>query len=404
MTALAGCPRGLAGRVTRRALPDHRRSRLRGYVAGRPSPQLGDDVVEIDQEVDITDPAALFAGGADCPPRRHLPPGRPDPCRAVVGRAAPGPRGERDRAPAPCWPRPASAARDRGSSSTSSAEVYGAVTDPAHLPLTEESPTAPLTPYAASKLAAEALVAQAWLGHGQHVIDRPALQPHRSWPVPQLRGAGPGQAHRGGRPAGCLDHPGRQPLGPAGLHRRTRRGPGLPAPDRVRAGRPGLQRLLGSGRVDPGDRRRAARAGRAPPSSSRSTRRWCGRSRCPCCGVTRAGWPPPPGGSRRSRWTGRSPTCSPTGVSTPGLRATARPARPDGSAGRGNGPHGAGRSRCRAGGAAQAATVGMRDRSWVRASLAWSWACLAMSRACGGSRSSKGAKTVSSRSMSSSSR
>jgi GDP-4-dehydro-6-deoxy-D-mannose reductase len=53
---------------------------------------------------------------------------------------------------------------------TSSAEVYGAVTDPSRLPLTEESPTAPLTPYAASKLAAEALVAQAWLGHGQHVI------------------------------------------------------------------------------------------------------------------------------------------------------------------------------------------------------------------------------------------
>ena len=44
---------------------------------------------------------------------------------------------------------------------TSSAEVYGAVTDPSRLPLDEESPTAPLTPYAACKLAAEALVAQA---------------------------------------------------------------------------------------------------------------------------------------------------------------------------------------------------------------------------------------------------
>ena len=53
---------------------------------------------------------------------------------------------------------------------TSSAEVYGAVTDPARLPLTEESPTAPLSPYAASKLAAEALAAQAHLGHGQQVI------------------------------------------------------------------------------------------------------------------------------------------------------------------------------------------------------------------------------------------
>jgi GDP-4-dehydro-6-deoxy-D-mannose reductase len=36
--------------------------------------------------------------------------------------------------------------------------------------LHEGSPTAPLTPYAASKLAAEAVVAQAHLGHGQHVI------------------------------------------------------------------------------------------------------------------------------------------------------------------------------------------------------------------------------------------
>ena len=53
---------------------------------------------------------------------------------------------------------------------TSSAEVYGAVTDPGRLPLHEGSPTAPLTPYAASKLAAEAVVAQAHLGHGQHVI------------------------------------------------------------------------------------------------------------------------------------------------------------------------------------------------------------------------------------------
>jgi GDP-4-dehydro-6-deoxy-D-mannose reductase len=53
---------------------------------------------------------------------------------------------------------------------TSSAEVYGAVTDPSQLPLTEVSPTMPLTPYAASKLAAEALCAQAWLGHKQHVV------------------------------------------------------------------------------------------------------------------------------------------------------------------------------------------------------------------------------------------
>jgi GDP-4-dehydro-6-deoxy-D-mannose reductase len=38
------------------------------------------------------------------------------------------------------------------------------------MPLDELTPTAPLTPYAASKLAAEALVGQAFRGHGQEVI------------------------------------------------------------------------------------------------------------------------------------------------------------------------------------------------------------------------------------------
>ncbi len=51
----------------------------------------------------------------------------------------------------------------------SSAEVYGTVT-PDQLPLTEVTPTAPVTPYAASKLAAEEVALQAWRGHGQPVI------------------------------------------------------------------------------------------------------------------------------------------------------------------------------------------------------------------------------------------
>src|SRR5277367_2287402 len=51
----------------------------------------------------------------------------------------------------------------------SSAEVYGTVT-PAQLPLGEDAPTAPATPYAASKLAAEAVALQAWRGYGQPVI------------------------------------------------------------------------------------------------------------------------------------------------------------------------------------------------------------------------------------------
>jgi len=51
----------------------------------------------------------------------------------------------------------------------SSAEVYGVV-DPGRLPLGEDTPTAPASPYAASKLAAEEVALQAWRGYGQSVI------------------------------------------------------------------------------------------------------------------------------------------------------------------------------------------------------------------------------------------
>lgn len=51
----------------------------------------------------------------------------------------------------------------------SSAEVYGSVT-PDELPITESSPLRPVSPYAASKAAAELLAAQAHLGRGQPVL------------------------------------------------------------------------------------------------------------------------------------------------------------------------------------------------------------------------------------------
>jgi GDP-4-dehydro-6-deoxy-D-mannose reductase len=51
----------------------------------------------------------------------------------------------------------------------SSAEVYGVVS-PEQLPLDEATPTVPASPYAASKLAAEAVALQAWRGYGQAVI------------------------------------------------------------------------------------------------------------------------------------------------------------------------------------------------------------------------------------------
>jgi len=51
----------------------------------------------------------------------------------------------------------------------SSAEVYGVVT-PAELPLGEEAELRPATPYAASKAAAELVALQAWRGYAQRVV------------------------------------------------------------------------------------------------------------------------------------------------------------------------------------------------------------------------------------------
>jgi len=53
--------------------------------------------------------------------------------------------------------------------SVASADVYGMVTE-ADLPLTETSPLRPTSPYAASKVAADALAQQAFLGHGLGVV------------------------------------------------------------------------------------------------------------------------------------------------------------------------------------------------------------------------------------------
>ncbi|MDA8076898.1 MAG: GDP-mannose 4,6-dehydratase [Actinomycetota bacterium] len=51
----------------------------------------------------------------------------------------------------------------------SSSEVYGSVA-PEELPLAESAPLHPVTPYAASKAAAEQVALQAWRGYGQRVV------------------------------------------------------------------------------------------------------------------------------------------------------------------------------------------------------------------------------------------
>jgi GDP-4-dehydro-6-deoxy-D-mannose reductase len=127
-----------------------------------------DDVAVIDIETDVADGAAL---------RRVMTEVAPD---AVYHLAAMTHVGE-------SWENPSqvlrvnvlgtaevlAAARTLGSSArvlvVSSAEVYGVVT-PEQLPLREDTPTNPASPYAASKLAAEAVALQAWRGFGQPVV------------------------------------------------------------------------------------------------------------------------------------------------------------------------------------------------------------------------------------------
>ena len=163
----------------------------------------------------------------------------------------------------------------------SSAEVYGVVT-PEQLPLGEDTPTAPASPYAASKLAAEAVALQAWRGYGQPVIVvrpfnhiGPGQSPNFFVPalakriVEARRVRGPVAAGR------HADHP-------AGLHRRARRGGGLPAPDRAGCTR---ARSTTSARAAtwPCPRsRRSSSSWPGPTSRSRPIPHWCGRSTCPC--------------------------------------------------------------------------------------------------------------------------
>ena len=71
----------------------------------------------------------------------------------------------------------------------SSADIYGQVT-PDELPIAESTPFRPVTPYAASKVAADQLALQAWLGHQLETIR-----------VRAFNHLGPGQTNRFVAPA-----------------------------------------------------------------------------------------------------------------------------------------------------------------------------------------------------------
>jgi GDP-4-dehydro-6-deoxy-D-mannose reductase len=128
----------------------------------------GDEVMGIDREVDITDAdavrGAVVAGSPDAiyhlAARAHVGESWADP-EDVLQVNAVGTLHVLEAARAcPTPPRVLL---------TSSAEVYGAVVED-QLPVTETTPLAPVTPYAASKVAAEYLGVQAHLAHGLPVV------------------------------------------------------------------------------------------------------------------------------------------------------------------------------------------------------------------------------------------
>jgi GDP-4-dehydro-6-deoxy-D-mannose reductase len=128
----------------------------------------GDEVVVTDREVDVTDSAAVRNAVAEAKPDAvyhlaaltHVGRSYEDPAPVVTVNTL-GTLSVLEAARA-CEHKPRVLV-------VSSAEVYGAVT-PADLPLQEESPLAPVSPYAASKVAAEFLGVQAHLAHGLEVI------------------------------------------------------------------------------------------------------------------------------------------------------------------------------------------------------------------------------------------
>ena len=130
--------------------------------------ECGDDVVVIDREVDVTDgvavSAAMRAAGPDAVYHlaafTHVGESWKDPDRVMQVNAL-GTLHVLEAARA--QPTPPVVLL------TSSAEVYGAVAEDL-LPVTELAPLAPVTPYAASKVAAEYLGVQQYLAYGLPVV------------------------------------------------------------------------------------------------------------------------------------------------------------------------------------------------------------------------------------------
>ena len=172
-------------------------------------------------------PAAQLAA------RRRLPPRRPRPTSGARGRR-PGRRSGSTRSArvnlleAALACDPAAPGRARLARRRSTGAATGA-------PLSEDAPLRPVTPYASSKVAAEFLGLQAFLGNGLEVVRARPFNHVGPGQAEQLRRLGPRPAHRRGRAERRGRGRGRQPHRRPGLHRRPRRRAGLPAARRRRA-------------------------------------------------------------------------------------------------------------------------------------------------------------------------
>lgn len=130
--------------------------------------EQGDDVVVADKETDVADQAAITAAVERSAPEAiyHLA------ALAHVGDSWSSP-GEVLRVnvlgTAGVLAAARTAAPEARVLAVSSAEVYGIVT-PDELPIGEDVPVRPVTPYAASKAAAEQVALQAWRGYRQPVV------------------------------------------------------------------------------------------------------------------------------------------------------------------------------------------------------------------------------------------
>jgi GDP-4-dehydro-6-deoxy-D-mannose reductase len=191
-----------------------------------------------------------------------------------------------------------------------SADVYGRVTQD-ELPIREDQPLRPVSPYAASKVAADALAQQAWLGHRLPVVR-----------VRAFNHLGPGQSDRFLAPslAARIARNERDGGEEVPIGNQTPRRDVTDVRDVVRA-----YRLL----IEASRAGSTTCAAARPCRSARSPRRcwawpggpcgWCSTRRCSARSTSRSWWAttarcaPPPVGSRPSPSSGRSPTSWKTG-------------------------------------------------------------------------------------------